>query len=496
MIVAGHGNLVGAGRVDHFYQIAEEFVIPDPPARQSPGQATQGFPIMGRQIEELARFVAQTRCEDIPETVRRHAKLVLLDTLGVILAGGERPEIGQLRARLGATCGSGATVYARGWPPQDPRTAALLNGIAGRSIELCEGLRLVSGQAAMQVLPAVLAVAEAARCPGHEMLAAFVLGYDVVGRLAGGFTPRPLAHQNGQVSLLAAAAAGARLRGLDAAGVSRAMRIATTLLLTPSYTNAVAGATTLNVAGGISGYAGALAPELALAGFEAQPDAVEEALGQLVGAGFTTDGMLDEIGTRWEITRNYFRLYACCNPIHPALDCLAAALAELRPRPEQVERIEVATYRFASVMRNPDPPNYFASKYSLPHAAAAMVVRGGAGFAELDDSALADPAIAGLRHRVHISEDPAMTALTPLLRPARVTVTLSDGRRAMHQADSHRGDFQQPFAEPEIREKFRELAATVLTPEGVAAAERAVDHCEEWASAGELPDLLRRSGRT
>jgi len=35
----------------------------------------------------------------------------------------------------------------------DARTAALLNGIAGRSIELCEGLRLVSGQAAMQVLP-------------------------------------------------------------------------------------------------------------------------------------------------------------------------------------------------------------------------------------------------------------------------------------------------------------------------------------------------------
>src|SRR5207248_7740960 len=99
-----------------------------------------------------------------------------------------------------------------------------------------------------------------------------------------------------------------------------------------------------------------------------------------------------------------------CNPVHPALDCLAAVLAELRPKPEKVERIEVATYRFASVMRNPEPPNYFASKYSLPHAAAAMVVRGGAGFAQLDDSALADPAIAALRHRVHIAEDPQMSA--------------------------------------------------------------------------------------
>jgi 2-methylcitrate dehydratase PrpD len=450
---------------------------------------------MGRQIEELSRFVAATRCEDIPEAVRQHAKLTLLDTLGVILAGSERPEVRELREGLAGGAGTGATVYARGWPVHDSRTAALLNGIAGRSIELCEGLRLVSGQAAMQVLPGVLAVGEQAGSPGHEILAAFVLGYDVAGRLASGFTPRPLAHQNGQVSLLAAAAAGARLRGLDAAGISRAMRIATVLVLTPSYTNAVAGATTLNVAGGMSGHAAALAPELALAGFAAQPDAIEEALGQLVGGAFTPDGVTDELGTSWQITRNYFRLYACCNPIHPALDCLAAALAELRPIPDQVARIEVATYRFASVMRNSDPANYFASKYSLPHAAAAMVVRGGAGFAQLDDSALTDRTIAALRHRVHIVEDPAMSAVAPRLRPARVTVTLSDGRQATHARDSHRGDFNAPFAESEIRAKFRELAETVLTPEGAARVENAVDRCEEWTSPAELTDLCRRYGR-
>src|SRR5215467_3516316 len=113
---------------------------------------------MGEHIERLAEFVAQTRWEDVPEPVRRHTKLVFLDTLGVILAGAERPEVRQLLERLAATAGAGATVYVRGWPAHDPRTAAMLNGIAGRSIELCEGLRLVSGQAAMQILPGVLAV--------------------------------------------------------------------------------------------------------------------------------------------------------------------------------------------------------------------------------------------------------------------------------------------------------------------------------------------------
>jgi 2-methylcitrate dehydratase PrpD len=450
---------------------------------------------MGEHIERLAEFVAQTRWENVPEPVRRHTKLVLLDTLGVILAGAERPEVRQLRERLAGTAGAGATVYARGWPTHDPRTAALLNGIAGRSIELCEGLRLVSGQAAMQILPGVLAVGEHARSSGRELLAALLLGYDVAGRLAGGFTPRPLAHQNGQVSLLAAAAAGARLRGLDGPGISRAMRIATTLLLTPSYTNAVAGATTLNVAGGMSGFAAALAPELALAGFEAQENAIEEALGQLVGSAFTPDALLDELGTRWEITRNYFRLYACCNPIHSALDCLRDALAEFRPSPEQIERIDIATYRFASVMRNPDPPNYFASKYSLPHAAASMVVRGNAGFTELDDAALQDPAIAALRHRVHVTEDPAMSAVAPRLRPARVSVTLSDGRQATREGDSYRGDFQRPFAEAEIRGKFHQLACVVLTSEGASRVEEAVDRCEDWRSLDDLTALLRRHGR-
>lgn len=449
---------------------------------------------MGQQIEALAAFVAAARWEHVPAHVRRHTKLVFLDTLGVIIAGAERPDARQLRYRLAGYAGTGATVYARGWPECDMRTAALLNGIAGRSIELCEGLRLVSGQAAMQVLPAVLAVAEHARRSGRDALLALLLGYDVAARLASCFTPRPLAHQNGQVSLLAAAAAGARLRGLDAAGIGRAMRIATTLLLTPSYTNAVAGATALNVAGGMSGFAGALAPDLALSGFEAQADAIEQSLGELIGEGFSPAGLVDELGTTWHITRNYFRLYACCNPIHPALDCLAHVLEELHPEPDDIARIEFTTYRFASVMRNPDPPNFFASKYSLPHAAATMAVRGRADHAALDDSAVRDPVITALRHRVTVEEDAAMTALAPRLRPARVTLTLTDGRSVTRATESHRGDFNQPFAESELRDKFRELSGAALTPAGVAAVEHAVERAEDWETLEVLTELCRRHG--
>ncbi len=391
--------------------------------------------------------------------------------------------------------GSGATAYGRPWTSAAPHTAALLNGIAGRAIELCEGLRMTMGQAAVQVLPGLLAIAESRDLSGKALLSAFILGYDVAARLSLAFTPWPLAHQNGQVCLLAAAAGGARLRGMDAAGISLAMRAAATLVLAPSYTNVVAGATALNVAGGMAGFAGVLAPDLAASGFTAQDDAIEIGLRNLTGRGFVPDNLTEGAGTTWHITRNYFRLYACCNPIHPALDALKAALDQLHPQPTDIDSIDITTYGFASVMRNPEPANYFASKYSLPHAAAVMTVTGRADHAALGDNALRDPMVVSLRSKVHIEENETMTAKTPALRPARVTVRLTDGRSATHAVDSHRGDFNQPFTETEIREKFRTLANEVLTTDGVMALEDAVSTLDGMANADGLVTVMRDHAR-
>ncbi len=88
-----------------------------------------------------------------------------------------------------------------------------------------------------------------------------------------------------------------------------------------------------------------------------------------------------------------------------------------------------------------------------------------------------------------------MTTLAPRLRPARVTVTLKDGGQGTHLCESFRGDFNNPFEESELREKFRELAGAALTAEGVDKVERAVDRVEQWTSARELTDLMRRHAR-
>ena len=343
----------------------------------------------------------------------------------------------------------------------------------------------------MQVLPTALASAEWLERSGRETLAALIFGYEVAVRLGAAMTARPIAHQNGQAPLLGAVAAGARLRGLTGDQMSSALRIGAILVLTPSYTNAVAGATALNVAGGMSGFAGALAPELALAGVAAQPNAIEEAFAHLVGDGFRPEAVTEELGERWEIARNYFRLRACCNPIYSALDALEDILTELRPTPDSIERIEVATYRFAANMREPDPVNYFAAKYSLPHAAAALVLRGHAGYHAFTDEVVRDPAIAAFRRRVHVREDPDLSAQVPRLKPARVTVTLTDGRQFTRLRESARGDFQDPYREEEVRAKFRELAGVVLSPAGVARVEALVDRLDDLPRLGDLVVALR-----
>lgn len=448
--------------------------------------------MVNSDMDTLARFVAETRWSDIPEAVQAHAKLVFLDTLGVILAGSTQPEVGAIRETLCHNAGTGATVYARGWPGSDPRQAALLNGIAGRSIELCEGHRYVSCQGAIQILPTVLALGEQWQRPGDALLSALILGYETAVRIGASATPRALAHQNGQAAMLGAVAAGARLRGCDAEQTSRALRLGATLLLTPSYTNAVAGATVLNVAGGMSGFVGALAPELALAGFAAQEQAIEEAFRSLVGDGFNARDMTHELGQRWEIHRNYFRVRACCNPIYASLDALEEALAELQPEADAIARIDVETYRFAANMQQQEPRNTFAARYSLPHAAAATVLRGDTGYGSFTEAVLHDPQVVALRRRVYVREDPQLSANVPQVKPARVTLRLKDGRQCTKLCESARGDFQRPYAEADIRRKFHTLASLVLTPEGSQSVEAAISQAEQWPSAQVLLDLMRQ----
>ncbi len=350
-------------------------------------------------------------------------------------------------------------------------------------------MRFVSSQPSVQLIPGLLALGEVSDVSGSDFLAAMVAGYEITGRLATGFKARPSAHQNGQIPMLGAVAAACRLKRLDASDMRLGLRLGAGMLMTPSYHAAVEGATGLNVPGGMSSFVATLVPDLVACGFTGQDKAIEEALGSLVGDGFDSSRILEALGSRWEITRNYFRMHAACNPIHPALDALGKAVPCLSVEAADIKAIEFETFRFASIMANPEPTNFLATKYSLPHAAATYIVRGGTSHWHIDDESLRDPEIAQLRRKVVVREDAALSARTPVDKPARVRVVLNDGCILAAEVASHRGDMADPYPEAEIREKFRRLSRTAFHGD-LAALERAVDGIDSAPSLRALTDIL------
>ena len=431
----------------------------------------------------------------IPVEVRRHAALVVADTVGAILGGTVEPEIRRLHARADRAAGP-ASVLAPGFPRVEPWWAIVANGTAGAMLELDEGNRFARGHPAVHVVPAALAEAERLGASGKALLTALVLGYEVAARLGAAAPVRPGVHMHGVHGTVGAAAAVARLRGLDPGGTAAALAVAAGLTLATSWRSALEGAMVRNAYAGVAGANGWLAVDLAEAGFTGLGDMLTETFGRISGVGFDAAAALDGLGRRFEVTRNYFKRYACCRYNHAAIEALEGILGERALAPEEVARIRVETYAAAATMSAREPAGSLAAKFSIPYALAARLVLGECGAEAFREPALGDPRIRALAWRVEVVEDPALNAGLPLRRPARVEVRLTDGSVPSREVDTAAGDFERPYPREALREKFLALAAPVLGPPRAAAAWHLCLGVKGFKSARELGDGLRAIGAT
>jgi 2-methylcitrate dehydratase PrpD len=124
-----------------------------------------------------------------------------------------------------------------------------------------------------------------------------------------------------------------------------------------------------------------------------------------------------------------------------------------------------------------------------------LALKGDTGVATLDEASVRDPAFSAMRHRVTVSEDPAMTAALPDHKQARVTMLLKDGRRSTGICDNPRGDLLHPYGEAEIRAKFHQLSEATLRPDGARRIELAIDALDRMDDMTELIALLRAAAR-
>ena len=444
-------------------------------------------------LAALGRFVAETSEEAIPGAARERAGLVVADSIGAILAGAQEPEVRRLHAGADRAAGP-ATVLKEGFPRVEPWWAIIANGLAGTMLELDEGNRFARGHPGIHVFPAALAEAERLGRPGSALLLALIVGYDVAARLGGGAPIRPRMHMHGVHGAVGAAAAVARLRELDEDVTARALGVAAGLTLGTSWRTALGGATVRNAYAGVSGANGCLAADLATAGITPLPDMLSEIFGRISGSAFDSTAILDGLGERFEISRNYFKRYACCRYNHPAIEALEEILASTPIAPDRIASIRVATSALGATMSERDPVGPLGAKFSIPYSLAARLVLGGwddCGVQAFREPALSDSRVRALAQRVEVVEDPALTALTPRVRPARVEVRHADGRALRRQVDQPSGEFDRPYPEAALREKFVRLAETYFGPSGAGAAWDLCRRVGELKSARELTDGLR-----
>jgi 2-methylcitrate dehydratase PrpD len=444
-------------------------------------------------LSGLARFVAGVREEAFPDAVRDRAALVLADTIGAILGGSHEAEVRRLHAGADRAPGR-ATILGAGFARVEPWWAIVANGLAGTMLELDEGNRFARGHPGIHVLPAALAEAERIDGSGGALLSALVAGYDVAARLGGAAPVRPGMHMHGVHGAVGAAAAVAQLRQLDERVTAGALGVAAGLTLGTSWRTALGGATVRNAYAGVAGANGWLAVDLAIAGITPLPDMLTEIFGRISGTGLDESAALAGLGERFEISRNYFKRYACCRYNHPAIEALEEMPEATAVAPDRIASIRVAVSALGATMSDRDPVGALGAKFSIPYALAARLVLGSwedGGVRAFREPALSDARVRALARKVEVVEDPALTALTPRARPARVEVRLTDGRLLVRQVDQPSGEFDTPYPEALLREKFLGLASGDLGDPGGAAAWDLCRRAGELKQARELTEGLR-----
>jgi 2-methylcitrate dehydratase PrpD len=441
--------------------------------------------------DALADFVATTRLADIPADVVARGRLIIADCVGCMIAGAVVPEVRRLAALQSNRGAPAATVLGTG-QRLAADAAGFINGTAGTWHDLDEGNLSTRTHAAIQIVPAALAEAEARAFSGQEFLTAVILAYEAGARLWRATTARHAVHPHGTYGPLAAAFALAKLRGDDAAATARAANTAATLGIAASRKSLDDGATVRNIYSGHSARAGFEALALRDAGFTGEADAVTSIMGNIYGSAFDAASATAALGETWWIRRNYFKRFASGRYAHGALDLVEDLADRMGPRlsASDIELIDVETFFWAATLAAQTVRTPFGLRFSLPMAIAQRIVLGPLRLTDDGARAFGNLQVEDLARRIFVVEDKAATAAYPERQPTRMTVTFRDGTCRTLSAERILGESDHPLPDGALEAKFVALVDEAWGG-GAAAAWRNLARIDVIADIRQLIDRWR-----
>jgi len=441
------------------------------------------------QTEALIRAGRDLSRVPLPDDVVEVAKHCVLDWLGVTLAGSRSELVRILAAEL---AGGGEAALVGLGASASPGAAALVNGAAGHALDFDDMHLAFSGHVTAPVLPAALALAQELDASGKELLAALVAGIETECRLGAMLNPEHYDagfHATATLGTFGAAAACARLLGLDERGWAHALGIAGAQA---AGLRAPFGTMTKPLQVGRAAANGLLAARLAARGFTSS-EAILEATDGFVA---THGGVAHDAppAERFLIRETLFKYHAACYWTHAAIDA-AIALRDDGLRPEDVERVEVrvdgATMGVANIA---EPQTGLEGKFSFRAVVAmALLADDTADPAAYHDARMAAAELVELRDRVDVAADPGRPAATAVLR-----VRTRDGGDLEAEADVTVPASDLAAQRERLGAKFRTLAVPVVGADRAARLEQAVDRLGESGSIAGLavsskPDTERLS---
>lgn len=448
-------------------------------------------------LAELASFAASVDLWSVGPDAKEAVKLLLLDTIGVMISGSVGREVGALRPRL--STGDGLCTFVGARLRAGPVAAALVNSTEAvwhdfdaphrhpRGLPLLPAVHM-----AAHVVPGALALAEMLGKSGKDLLLAILVGYEIGARISVACRPWPNLHPHGSIPSIGVAAAAGRLFDDRPELLGRRIRTAASLVWMPSFENAYQGRTMRNVAAGIGTATGILAAKLALLGFTSSDHVFRSVFGGILSEGIDSAGLVDGLGQQYEIEHVSFKLYPCARYLHPAIEAAHKIVQSHRVRPDAIREIKVATYGLAQKRDNglAAPKNGLEAKFSIPYVVATMLVRGHVGVDQFTEDALADPIVRKVAMRVVVEEDEDFTRKTPVDLPARVTIAMVDGSQLEADVQAAPGALAVQITKAKVIEKFAALVDPILGSRRRATIEHVIEGIDLIPDTRQLMTLL------
>lgn len=447
---------------------------------------------------DLGDFIARTTWRDLPAAGIAVAKLGFVDCVGVMMAGSVEP-VAEIVARtvLDGCEKPEASIFFSSRRAPAP-LAAWVNGAAAHALDYDDA----GGHRSAILVPALLAEGEALGSSGQEMITAYVVGFEVWSELAlrekGQLHERGW-HPTGIYGALAAAAACAKLRGLDGETSATALGIAASQA---SGLVANFGSMTKPFHAGNSARAGVMAARLAQNGMTASANALEHGRGFL--SAVSQDGDFDavsptKIGREWRIPIEgvSIKKFPTCYCTHRSIDAMLDLAHQHNLKGADVEEIEVLIGKTQKAILHADKPTTgLEGKFSIQFVMACALIDRKVTLGELIDPVVQRADIQALMPRVKVTllegYDTVLTQYSPW---DQVKVRMKDGRvLESAQVKRAKGHISRPLNEEELFEKFSsclDFAASDLDRRGLFET---LNHLDQQG-AGWLSRVVAGKGR-